>query len=240
MSHSKGEILIFRRGHQRILNYTPVRDEESSLTSREKPGSTEHARKGSSAAPQAQENILHWRDLTYDISIKGTPIRILDHVDGWVKPGTLTALMVSTKGLHKDGHSISNLMRQQGATGAGNTTLLDVLADRVHVGVVSGDVFVNGYPRERSFQRQTGYVQQQDVHLETSTVREALRFSAVLRQSSAVSTDKKHSYVEEVIQLLGMNQYADAVIGVPGEGTGCVLPRSFASNSCNLSSVRGF
>lgn len=109
-------------------------------------------------------------------------------------------------------------MRQQGATGAGKTTLLDVLADRIHMGVVSGNVFVNGHPRGTSFQRQTGYVQQQDIHLETSTVREALRFSAVLRQSSAASTEEKYLYVEEVIQLLDMGQYADAIIGVPGEG----------------------
>lgn len=86
------------------------------------------------------------------------------------------------------------------------------------MGVVSGNVFVNGHPRGKSFQRQTGYVQQQDIHLETSTVREALRFSAVLRQSSTASTEEKYLYVEEVIQLLDMGQYADAVIGVPGEG----------------------
>jgi ABC-type multidrug transport system ATPase subunit len=29
----------------------------------------------------------------HSIKIKGEPRRILDHVDGWVKPGTLTALM---------------------------------------------------------------------------------------------------------------------------------------------------
>jgi len=43
-----------------------------------------------------QAAILHWEDVCYDIKIKGEPRRILDHVDGWVKPGTLTALMVTT------------------------------------------------------------------------------------------------------------------------------------------------
>lgn len=32
--------------------------------------------------------------MVYDIKIKKEERRILDHVDGWVKPGTLTALMV--------------------------------------------------------------------------------------------------------------------------------------------------
>lgn len=42
-----------------------------------------------------QTSTFHWRNLCYDIKIKGEPRRILDHVDGWAKPGTLTALMVS-------------------------------------------------------------------------------------------------------------------------------------------------
>jgi ABC-type multidrug transport system ATPase subunit len=107
----------------------------------------------------------------------------------------------------------------QGATGAGKTTLLDVLADRITMGVITGDVLVNGIIRGKSFQRTTGYVQQQDIHLETSTVREALRFSASLRQPASVSREEKHQYVEEVISLLEMNAYANAVIGVQGKGT---------------------
>lgn len=86
------------------------------------------------------------------------------------------------------------------------------------VGVVTGEMSVNGHPRDHSFQRKTGYVQQQDVHLETATVREALRFSAALRQPASVSLRAKHDYVEEVIRLLEMERYADAVVGVPGEG----------------------
>ena len=79
-------------------------------------------------------------------------------------------------------------------------------------------MLVNGQSRQKSFQRQTGYVQQQDIHLETATVREALRFSAELRQPATTSFKDKHDYVEDVIRLLGMEAYAEAVIGVPGEG----------------------
>ena len=114
-------------------------------------------------------------------------------------------------------HALTSLI-YQGATGAGKTTLLDVLADRVTVGVGTGDMLVNGQARQKSFQRQTGYVQQQDIHLETATVREALRFSAELRQPATTPLKDKHAYVEDVIQLLSMETYAEAVIGVPGEG----------------------
>lgn len=73
-----------------------MQDEESGL--RDGPQSTQQV--VTSFGPQdtkearKPDNILHWKDLTYDISIKGTPRRILDRVDGWVKHGTLTALMV--------------------------------------------------------------------------------------------------------------------------------------------------
>lgn len=195
---SKGEILVFPRG--KIPAFAKekgtVEDAEASVqnhrTAAEQDGHDE------AAAIVRQTSIFHWQDVCYDIKIKGEPRRILDHVDGWVKPGTLTALM--------------------GVTGAGKTSLLDVLANRVTVGVVTGQMLVDGRPRDSSFQRKTGYVQQQDLHLETSTVREALRFSALLRQPASVSKKEKYAYVEEVIKMLGMDEYAEAVVGVLGEG----------------------
>jgi ABC-type multidrug transport system ATPase subunit len=86
------------------------------------------------------------------------------------------------------------------------------------MGVISGDMLVNGKQRDESFQRKTGYVTQQDLHLATSTVREALAFSALLRQPSKYSKQEKLDYVSTVIGLLDMQEYADAIIGVPGEG----------------------
>ncbi|GAV30707.1 hypothetical protein PMKS-004226 [Pichia membranifaciens] len=86
------------------------------------------------------------------------------------------------------------------------------------MGVVSGSMFVNGRLRDQSFQRSTGYVQQQDLHLETSTVREALRFSAYLRQSREISVEEKNQYVESIIDILEMRPYSDAIVGVTGEG----------------------
>ena len=109
-------------------------------------------------------------------------------------------------------------MISQGVSGAGKTTLLDVLATRVTIGIVTGEVLVDGRQRDLSFQRKTGYIQQQDLHLQTGTVREALQFSALLRQPRTVRKSEKFAYVEEVLKLLEMDGYADAVVGVPGEG----------------------
>ncbi|KAL2820669.1 ABC-2 type transporter-domain-containing protein [Aspergillus granulosus] len=189
---SKGEVLLFRRGQAPPA--TGDEETRSAATAGEKVDQSNQ----DVANIQRQTAIFHWKDVCYDIKIKNEPRRILDHVDGWVKPGTCTALM--------------------GVSGAGKTTLLDVLATRVTMGVVSGEMLVDGRPRDQSFQRKTGYVQQQDLHLHTTTVREALRFSALLRQPANVSRQEKLDYVEEVIKLLGMEAYADAVVGVPGEG----------------------
>lgn len=86
------------------------------------------------------------------------------------------------------------------------------------IGVVTGDVLVNGHRLDESFSRKTAYVHQQDLHLETATVREALRFNAILRQARSVTVGEKYAFVEDVIQMLGMEDFAEAVIGIPGEG----------------------
>lgn len=102
-------------------------------------------------------------------------------------------------------------------TGAGKTTLLDVLANRANFGIPNGEVCIDGHERDASFQRRMGYAQQEDIHLPTATVREALEFSALLRQPNA-SAKEKIDYVRNVIHLLDMSSYADAVVGVPGDG----------------------
>lgn len=136
---SKAEVLVFQRGHvpahlQSGVDRS-VNNEELGVPEKNGEG------KDATAGLEPQTDVFTWRDVVYDIEIKGEPRRLLDHVTGWVKPGTLTALM--------------------GVSGAGKTTLLDVLAQRTTMGVITGDMFVNGRPLDASFQRKTGYVQQQ-------------------------------------------------------------------------------
>lgn len=51
-----------------------------------------------------------------------------------------------------------------------------------------------------------------DVHEGTATVREAMRFSAYLRQPSSVPKEEKDAYVEEMIELLELTDLADALV----------------------------
>ncbi|KAF5591683.1 ABC-2 type transporter [Fusarium pseudocircinatum] len=202
---SRGEVLVFRRGKSSPDSWNHPRDAENQYPSQqliEKPlvASLQHtiATPKPSSPSVCEKPVFHWEDVCYDINIKGETRRILDHVDGWVQPGVTTVLM--------------------GASGAGKTTLLDSLAGRISMGVLSGSTLVDGKSTDRSFPHQIGYVQQQDLHLNTMTVREALEFSALLRQSDTIPRDEKLAYVNEVVSILDMAEYVDAIIGVPGEG----------------------
>ncbi|RDW88005.1 putative ABC1 transport protein [Coleophoma cylindrospora] len=200
---SSAEVLVFRRGHvpsQILAAEKNAKNDEAGVPvgteGRDIDQTAQQDEQVQALAPQT--DVFTWKDVCYDIKIKDEPRRLLDNVSGWVKPGTLTALM--------------------GVSGAGKTTLLDVLAQRVSMGVITGDLLVSGKPLAQDFQRNTGYVQQQDLHLETTTVREALRFSAMLRQPKTVSKAEKYAFVEDVIKMLNMEDFSEAVVGVPGEG----------------------
>lgn len=45
-----------------------------------------------------------------------------------------------------------------------------------------------------------------------------MEFSALLRQPKSRTRDEKLAYVDEVLELMDMELYADAIVGVPGEG----------------------
>ncbi|RHY22490.1 hypothetical protein DYB32_009490 [Aphanomyces invadans] len=112
---------------------------------------------------------LSFRDLYYTIDVgtrkNKTTRQLLKGIHGCFQPGMLTALM--------------------GSTGAGKTTLMDVIAGRMMASVIEGDMFVNGHPLVRqTFNSVFGYCEQTDMHEGTATIREAFLFSASLRLPS--------------------------------------------------------
>ena len=181
-------------------------DEESGKTqvSQEKPSGT-NSMTDSSLQTQTtmggvvkNETVFTYQDVNYTIPYEGGQRKLLSDVQGYVRPGQLTALM--------------------GASGAGKTTLLNTLAQRINFGTVTGKFLVDGRPLPKSFQRATGFAEQQDIHEPTATVREALRFSALLRQPKEVPEEEKYEYCERIIDLLEMRDIAGATIGKIGSG----------------------
>jgi ATP-binding cassette subfamily G (WHITE) protein 2 (SNQ2) len=146
--------------------------------------------------PMVMTDIFSWHDINYTVPVPTGERKLLDGISGYVAPGKLTALM--------------------GESGAGKTTLLNVLAQRTTSGVVTGQRLVNGQGLPLDFQSQTGYCQQMDTHVPSTTVREALLFSAKLRQPPSVPLYEKEAYVEKCLKMVGLEKYGDAIVGTLG------------------------
>lgn len=99
-------------------------------------------------------------------------LQLLREVTGAFRPGVLTALM--------------------GVSGAGKTTLMDVLAGRKTGGYIEGDIRISGFPqKQETFARISSYCEQNDIHSPQVTVLESLIYSAFLRLPKEVSDDEK-------------------------------------------------
>ncbi|KJR83161.1 uncharacterized protein SPSK_03859 [Sporothrix schenckii 1099-18] len=199
-----GEIVRFGMGGNAALVYSRPSKERTQLNKQllEKRDERRRTKKEATSSELSinSKSILTWEALNYDVPVAGGTRRLLDNVYGYVKPGSLTALM--------------------GASGAGKTTLLDVLAARKNIGVISPSrsVLVDGQKPGKQFQRSTSYAEQMDVHDPSQTVREAFRFSADLRQPYETPRAEKYAYVEEIIGLLELEELADCIIGLPEAG----------------------
>lgn len=192
-------VTIFKRGQAPAVVQREISEKDIEAGEKE-PVVTgdEHNSEEAAEGVARNESIFTWQGVTYTIPVKGGPKTLLNDVSGFVRPGKLTALM--------------------GESGAGKTTLLNTLAQRIHFGEVTGEFLVDGRPLPKSFQRATGFAEQQDIHEPTATVREALRFSALLRQPEETPLDEKYEYVETIIKLLEMEDIAGATVGDQGNG----------------------
>ncbi|XP_020587829.1 LOW QUALITY PROTEIN: ABC transporter G family member 42-like [Phalaenopsis equestris] len=124
-------------------------------------------------------------------------IQLLKDITGAFRPGNLTALM--------------------GVSGAGKTTLMDILAGRKNIGNIEGDIRISGYPKNQAtFTRVLGYCEQNDIHSPQITVNESLLYSAFLRLSMNFNNEEKKKFIDEVMELVELTNLKDAIVGLPG------------------------
>ncbi|KAI4123600.1 MAG: hypothetical protein LQ338_005192 [Usnochroma carphineum] len=196
-----GGAIVFKKGARKPVSAGPkaadVEQGGESGDSSVSSGQLE-TEKGNGAVPHTArgDEVFTWTDVEYSVPYEGSQRKLLNHVHGYAKPGVMVALM--------------------GASGAGKTTLLNTLSQRQTMGVVSGNMLVDGRPLGREFQRTTGFVEQQDIHDGTSTIREAFEFSAILRQEPQISREEKLAYVQEIIDLLELGEIQHALVSSLG------------------------
>jgi ABC-type multidrug transport system ATPase subunit/ABC-type multidrug transport system permease subunit len=192
------KLLVPREKQNKATHLLQPHDEEAQLDEEKRADNTSDLDDNAETDLIRNKSIFTWKNLTYTVKTPDGDRVLLDNVQGYVKPGMLGCLM--------------------GSSGAGKTTLLDVLAQRKTQGTINGSVFVDGRPIPVSFQRSAGYVEQLDVHEPLATVREALEFSALLRQSRDTPDNEKLRYVDTIIDLLELNALEHTLIGSPGNG----------------------
>jgi len=156
---------------------------------------------------------LGWREVSFDVpnsrtemqrlrkdyrerQIEGRPPthkNVLDSVSGHLAPESFTAIM--------------------GASGSGKTTLLNFLSNRrfyLKKVKCSGEVYLNGRSRsELNFNTYVAYVMQDDVLIETMTVREILTFTAKMRLHPETCMKK----MMEVVEQLELTKILDSRVG---------------------------
>ena len=136
---------------------------------------------------------LHFSDLSYNLAGR----TILDGVSGSAKPGQLLAIM--------------------GASGAGKSTFLDILARKNKKGAVGGTTLVNGREiDDADFKKVIGFVDQEDTLMSTLTVYETVLYSALLRLPREMSLEAKKYRTLETMNELGILGIKDSRIGDTG------------------------
>lgn len=139
---------------------------------------------------------LYFENVSYNLNGK----QILSGIQGIAHPGQVMAIM--------------------GASGAGKTTFLDILARKNKRGVVEGNFYVNGEKvNDAEYKNVVGFVDQEDTMLPTLTVHETILTSALLRLPRTMGTAAKEQRVYEVEKQLGILPIRDSLIGSE-EGNG--------------------
>ncbi|MCO5595653.1 hypothetical protein L7F22_049698 [Adiantum nelumboides] len=146
------------------------------------------------------ENINYFVDMPAEMRIRGVAndrLQLLRGVSGTFRPSILTALV--------------------GVSGAGKTTLMDVLAGRKTGGHIEGHISISGYPKKQdTFARIAGYCEQTDIHSPNVTVGESVAYSAWLRLPKDVDKSARMMFIDEVMELVELDSIQDAIVGLPG------------------------
>ncbi|XP_062591621.1 uncharacterized protein LOC134253128, partial [Saccostrea cucullata] len=115
---------------------------------------------------------------------------------------------------------------------AGKTTLLNTLAGRTPL--TSGTITFDQEHIGKQHKRRICYVLQQDIFFPNLTLRETLKFAAMIRISDKVSYEDKMNQMEDVVEALSLKNCLDTMVGgdmMPGLSGG---ERKRANIACEI------
>ncbi|KAK2363926.1 pleiotropic drug resistance protein [Trifolium repens] len=201
-----GYTLLFNLGYILALTYLNPIEKHQVVKSEQSQSSDENGRSKSGMVLPFEPHYITFDEVSYSVDmpqemrsqgVLEDKLVLLNGVSGAFRPGVLTALM--------------------GVTGAGKTTLMDVLAGRKTGGYITGNITISGYPKKQeTFARISGYCEQNDIHSPHITVYESLLYSAWLRLPAKINTETRKVFVEEVMELVELTPLRDAYVGLPG------------------------
>eukprot|EP01095_Lingulamoeba_sp_RSL-Kostka_P010783 TRINITY_DN3948_c0_g1_i1.p1 TRINITY_DN3948_c0_g1~~TRINITY_DN3948_c0_g1_i1.p1 ORF type:complete len:680 (+),score=210.21 TRINITY_DN3948_c0_g1_i1:92-2131(+) len=145
---------------------------------------------------------LIWNNVTYKIpnrKIIGCPplkkqnFTLIENMSGIINRGELVCIL--------------------GGSGAGKSTMLDILAKRKTYGSIKGKIYHNGKVRKGKLETTVaGYVRQEDFHLGNLTVKQSLKYAADLR-CSEMSNKQKEKKVEDILKALNLKHIQNNLVG---------------------------
>jgi len=144
-------------------------------------------------APPSSTVQLVWQDISLTVSTSQGPREVLKGVSGKARSGCLLAIM--------------------GSSGAGKTSLLDVLAQRISGGKITGRIRMEGAGWDGNRQQPSvAMVPQSDTLLNSATVKETFETAAILRLGSISDSDLRQR-VDSTIRDLKLEKVKDSYIG---------------------------
>lgn len=137
---------------------------------------------------------LTWKNLGYSVVDKKTGSRkhILKNVTGCIEPGSFLAIL--------------------GASGAGKSTFLDVLASRKSH--YDGEIHVNGQ-NNIPIKHVSRYCTQEDALFGNLTVYETLMYAAKFNMPNSYTNKELNLIVVDLIKELGLELQMNTIIGTP-------------------------
>ncbi|KAI9024561.1 hypothetical protein DFJ74DRAFT_767128 [Hyaloraphidium curvatum] len=117
--------------------------------------------------------------------------------------------LIDNSGFARPGESLAVI----GPSGAGKTTLVDILSQRKSLGEITGEVLVNGQKPDEFYKKRLGQISVLMAHIPTMTVRETLMFAAECRMPRGTTKEERIARVDEVIAGLKLTNAQNTPVG---------------------------